>query len=152
MYYAGIGSRKTPEFTLNEMTYIAEALAPRWTLRSGAAIGADIAFELGAATKEIFYTNHCTNDAIAHAAKYHPSWGSCKLYVRMLHGRNSMIMLGQDLDSPVDCVICYTPNGRVEGGTGQAMRIAKDMDIPIYNLYNMTASEILNVLEDDHHV
>ena len=61
MIYAGIGSRETPEGVLLKMEKIAFYLAHRYdaTLRSGGAIGADIAFEAGCDSangkKEIFY-------------------------------------------------------------------------------------------------
>lgn len=45
-------------------------------------------------------------------------------------------VLGYDLKTPSDMVICWTKDGGASGGTGQALRIAKDYNIPIYNLYN----------------
>ena len=47
-YYAGIGSRSTPEDVLDRMYKLAILLAKRsYTLRSGGANGADTAFEKG---------------------------------------------------------------------------------------------------------
>jgi hypothetical protein len=47
--YAGIGSRETPKEILGVMRTVAEQLGRKgWTLRSGAADGADRAFEEGA--------------------------------------------------------------------------------------------------------
>jgi hypothetical protein len=47
-YYTGIGSRETPKNVLTMMQRIARYLAQNeWTLRSGAAPGADTAFETG---------------------------------------------------------------------------------------------------------
>jgi len=55
MTYAGIGSRETPKEVLDVMTKAAEYLdGLGYTLRSGAADGADTAFEKGATKKEIF--------------------------------------------------------------------------------------------------
>lgn len=46
--YTGVGSRETPTDILDMMTEIGKKLAgDGWTLRSGAATGADAAFELG---------------------------------------------------------------------------------------------------------
>ena len=45
-----------------------------------------------------------------------------------------MIALGPILDDPVEFIICWTPGGKVTGGTGQAIRIAKDLDIRVFNL------------------
>ena len=48
-YYAGIGSRDTPEHILNIMHHIGAYLATQgWVLRSGAAKRADTSFEEGA--------------------------------------------------------------------------------------------------------
>jgi hypothetical protein len=56
--YAGIGSRRTPPEVCAEMTAIAQRLsAAGYTLRSGGAAGADLAFEAGAGDrKEILLT------------------------------------------------------------------------------------------------
>ena len=140
--YAGIGSRKTPTDILAVMTELAMWLEGlRWLLRSGGAQGADIAFEAGAlgiATrrrprKRIFKAKDCTRGAIEHASLHHPAWDRCSHYAKALHGRNSMIMLGRNLDDPVDMVICWTPDGLTTGGTGQALRIAQSMNIPVFN-------------------
>jgi hypothetical protein len=50
--------------------------------------------------------------------------------------RNSFQVLGPDLQSPVSFVVCWTTGGKISGGTGQALRIAKDLSIPIFNLYD----------------
>ena len=50
--YAGIGSRKTPNSILEEMTTLAKLLSNMgYTLNSGGAVGADTAFEQGADKK-----------------------------------------------------------------------------------------------------
>lgn len=47
--YTGVGSRETPREVLGQMTEVADELAGLdWTLRSGNAVGADMAFERGA--------------------------------------------------------------------------------------------------------
>jgi hypothetical protein len=51
-----------------------------------------------------------------------------------MHGRNAQIVLGDDLKTPVDFVVCWTPDGKLTGGTAMALRIAFDYDIPIFNL------------------
>ena len=45
--------------------------------------------------------------------------------------RNGYQVLGADLQTPTDFIICYTKDGKGEGGTGQALRIAKDYDIQV---------------------
>jgi hypothetical protein len=138
-YFAGIGSRETP-FDIQLLMYdIAINLANKYTLRSGHAIGADISFENGCDSvkgpKEIFVAADCTKEAMKYSSKFHPNWKACSEYARKLHGRNAMIILGRNMDSPVDRVICWTKDGKDSGGTGQALRIAQDNKIIIYNLY-----------------
>lgn len=147
--YAGIGSRETPAHILTIMSDIGQILGNcGYTLRSGAAIGADSAFEQYLGTihhREIFlpwsrYNGHPSKfrgpspEALEMAASIHPNWAACSQGARKLHGRNMHIMLGQKLDSPVEFVICWTPDGRASGGTGQALRVAARYHIPVYNL------------------
>lgn len=154
--YAGIGSRETPPEILEVMTSLATILAGAgWTLRSGGAPGADTAFEKGAALAsgqaEIFLPwpgfenrnstfSSPTRAALDLAQKHHPAWEKLSDPVKKLMGRNSHQILGADLQSPADVVICWTPGGEMAGGTSQALRIALDHGIPIINLANCTPS------------
>ena len=45
-----------------------------------------------------------------------------------------MQMLGPRMDKPADLVVAYTPKGQVTGGTGQALRMAGNLGIPVRNL------------------
>jgi hypothetical protein len=145
--YAGIGSRQTPPHVLAAMTAVAKVLAERgYILRSGGAGGADSAFEKGADTaKEIFlpwrgFNGHSSrfydpsSQASEIAEKYHPAWPGVKESVRKLMTRNTHQVLGKDCNDPVDFVICFTSHGAGAGGTGQAIRIAKDYQIPVIDL------------------
>lgn len=58
-------------------------------------------------------------------------------------GRNAFQVLGRGFAEPVEFVVCWTPKysvdeaGRVcdaSGGTGQAVRIAYALGIPVYHL------------------
>lgn len=57
-------------------------------------------------------------------------------------GRNSYQVLGKDLCLPCDFILCWTQNGRIEGGTGQALRIARHFKIPVFNFGSKTKDEI----------
>ena len=150
-YYAGIGSVLTPSDICQLMTQIAEELSQGgYILRSGHADGADIAFEAGAKNAEIMLPwngfNHAYKDDVRYflpvrypesftiAERFHPAWDKCSYNARCLHARNVFQILGTDLETPVKFVVCWTPNGSGSGGTGQALRIAKSMDIPIFDL------------------
>jgi hypothetical protein len=58
-------------------------------------------------------------------------------------GRNSYQMLGSDLKIKTDFVICWTPGGKMVGGTGQALRMAAYYGIPVFNL-GSASLEIMN--------
>jgi len=144
-YYAGIGSRETPRDICQTMTRIAaEMQGLGFTLRSGGADGADIAFEVGTTVKEIWLPWLGFNgsqskllpspEAFVMAEKYHPAWHKCSPAARKLHARNCHQVLGKDLDTPSEFVICWTKGALSGGGTGQAIRIAKAHGIMIYDL------------------
>lgn len=160
-YYTGIGSRETPENILNYMTYLASELEKRkYILRSGGADGADSAFEDGVQEfymAEIYlpwrnFNNNnsplynISDEAMSMAKKYHPRWNHLSQGAKKLHSRNCYQVLGYYLTIPSNFIICWTKDGKVSGGTGQALRIAIDNDIPIYNLYNKIykIEEIIN--------
>lgn len=152
--YAGIGSRRTPPDMLRHMTRIALRLAEHgYCLRSGGADGADAAFEAGTGQREIFlpwrgFNNNPsplfgpTDEAIAASAAVHPRWNALKEPARLLMGRNAHQVLGADLRSHVDFVLCWTPDGCSSerersgetGGTGQAIALADRHGIPVFNL------------------
>ena len=154
--YTGIGSRKTPTNILYQMTEIAECLARcGWTLRSGGAVGADVAFEQGARRKEIFLpTNDIPASAFEIAGLHHPAWGGLPPFVKRLHARNVQQILGENLDLKSRFVVCWTPDGAETnttvktGGTGQAIRIANAYNVPVYNLFNEGRLEQLKELCD----
>lgn len=167
MIYAGIGARETPPEILSQMTQIAEELgAAGWHLRSGAAHGADTAFEEGCdqarGGKTIFlpwfgYNDRARDDTPGRtvfsyavsiniafkAEEHHPGWQNLKLGARKLMYRNAQIVLGYLANEPVDMVICWTKGGCAVGGTGHAIRIANHYDIPVFNLFHENAMDDL---------
>lgn len=169
LWYAGIGSRETPPAYLGMMQSIGCELGKTgWGLRSGAAKGADTAFEIGCSTvmgiKQIFYAGDIGVNQLTQAPNgdYRGSVAVCKLVARAvhpngrnlspqaleLHARNTYQLLGPDLNTPVKFVVCYCTKddkGHYMGGTGQALRMALLLNIPIMNLadYNPTDKEVL---------
>lgn len=162
--YAGIGSRKTPADVLDLMTRIAKKLdAWGWRLRSGGAEKADEAFDYVVSRAEIYLPwprfaeggnrvhplpagpgirvyDRPPMKAYEIAAKYHPNWKNLREAVQKLHARNVPQILGVDCESTCSMVVTWTPDGSTgittaaTGGTGQALRIAFDHRIPIFNL------------------
>lgn len=143
--YAGVGSRMTPPDVQNRMREIARDLRDSHLLRTGGARGADAAFFQGAGPyrAHVFDPSHATPAAIDSARHYHPAWDRCQPFVRRLHGRNMMILLGENLDDPVEFVVCWTPLGQAIGGTGHTIRAAQASGIRVYNLFHETAIDHL---------
>jgi hypothetical protein len=146
-YYAGIGSRETPLSLLPLIKEIVEILNKKgYTLRSGGAQGADSYFEKYSIKNEIFLPwkdfNGNKSDlysaphhlAIEMAKVFHPNYEALSSAAKTLMARNSQQIFGSDMKTPVEFVVCWTKDGKASGGTGQALRIAKEYNIPIYNL------------------
>lgn len=161
-YYSGVGSRKTPQLILDIMTSIAGMLELEdWILRSGGAPGADTAFDKGVTQqhlKEIYIPWRRFNyrvrkhdivgsdpAAFKIAQHIHPAWFKLSEGDQKLHARSVHQVLGRNLDTPSKFLVCWTPNGRSVGGTRTAIMLAKECEIPVYNLYNKTSPiECLN--------
>lgn len=138
------------------MTDVSGRLAEKgFHLRSGGAAAADHAFATGAPpTLRTIYVpwkgfNECVGPdviiaplmsnwelALTIAEEAHPNWEACTQGARKLLARNSYQILGDDLHTPAEFVIGWTKEGRGQGGTGQAYRVARMLPEPpaIYDL------------------
>jgi len=181
LIYTGVGSRKTPTDTLYLMKIIARDLAQRgWLLRSGAADGADDAFESGhlqasfnyriPLKTEIYlpwrlFNGHtseltpedlgedCYNMAEKMVSTIHPAWEALSQGARKLHTRNCWQVLGRDLGQPSNLLICWTENGEVKGGTATAIKLANNFNIPVVNLAVDSTEglkELIKKIEDNN--
>lgn len=150
----GIGSRSTPSCILKEMESIGKwCLENNVTIRSGHADGADWAFEKGAQERCITYlpSDNFNNQLVSRAnmitinedkfpeydvitRKFHPNYSALSYFAKKLMHRNSCQVLGLNLDIPTSCIICWTSDGKASGGTGHAIRIARNYEIPVYNM------------------
>ena len=154
--WAGIGARKTPGPVLADMTALARQMAGAgFHLASGGAEGADAAFAAGTPVgqRTLWLPWRGYNDlagpdcrtlsrermreCLAIAEEHHPAWHRCTEGAKKMHARNAAILLGPDLDRPADAIVCWTEDGKVEGGTGEALRIAASRNIPVLNLATM---------------
>lgn len=131
------------------MTAIARFLESEgYTLRSGGAGGADLAFECGVATLKDIYLpwegfNGSTSplfgiceSAIAMSVKVHPTHDALRKRVKalLLHSRNCYQVLGKELDTPSEFLICWTEDAKKVGGTRTAIVLAEENNIPVLNL------------------
>jgi hypothetical protein len=159
-WYAGIGSRSAPHDVLKDIHAIGcRATHCGWGLRSGAAKGCDATFESACdeldGPKQIFlpwarFNGHMSElynsaplaDKIA--ASIHPTYNRLTPASMKLIARNMHQVLGPNLDDPVRCVVCWTPDGcetfdtygKSTGGTGSAIALASIHGIPVFNLFN----------------
>lgn len=159
-YYAGIGSRNTPNDVMDYMKIIGKLLAERgYILRSGGALGADSAFEEGCnmsnGLKEIYIPWGKPNNneisgvdskALELARIYHPRFNNISIGSKRLIARNGYQVLGRDLMTLSEFVVCYTKGGKEIGGTAQSIKIALDNNIPVFNAGSYDSLE--NMLND----
>lgn len=82
------------------------------------------------------------------AGSVHPAWDKCNEWAKGMHSRNCHQILGYNLDSPVDAVICWTPNGKVVGGTRTAIKLAMKYNIPVFNLGESDKEKVLNDIKE----
>ena len=154
--YTGIGSRNVPSDIYQLMIDIARYLEEQgYNLRSGGAQGSDTAFEVGVSDEknESIYlpwkgfngskSNLIVDNPLASkvAQEHHPIYDRLSRPVKKLMNRNTCQVLGYELNSISDFLICWTRDGsRVRtnksGGTGQALSIAKQYGVKVYNLCN----------------
>lgn len=140
-YYAGIGSRSTPNDIKLKMEDLAEILSNRnYILRTGGAPGADLAFAAGATrlnypgTYQVIRPEQVSVTAIHMANELEGEHWPLTYEFSHYLGRNVQIVLGLDLNEPAEFVICWTPNGALKGGTRIGIKTALKHSIPVYNL------------------
>jgi hypothetical protein len=157
--YAGIGSRKISNEEKDEISFIAGLLKEKYVVYSGNAHGADVAFQRGSDGNCVVYLpwkgfncdiyspndmRECVvidkkdTEAYETVKLYHPSKGNCSDITKKFMARNYRQIAGHGDEYPVvDFVVCCADddgNAGVHGGTGQAIRIAKAMGIPFFNI------------------
>jgi hypothetical protein len=159
-YYAGIGSQETPKTIQAFMAVIARYLAAKGMhLRSGGAAGADDAFASGTDVATIWrpagvyrptvqknlshtyrYVDYEDMEAWRSVERFHPTPNALKAHAYALMARNYRQIVGEAGYADSRFVVCWTRNGSLDGserdsgGTGQALRIAVDRAVPVYNL------------------
>lgn len=157
MNVSGIGSRSLNEFQLTLCRDLGiQVVASGGFLHSGAAPGADQAFMSGGGTideQRVFahlpwptyerghilyrsYHSVCPPypaNYEALAAECHPAWHRLSRGARALHIRNVSIVT--PFGKPVDLVLAFpNPTKPGGGGTGQGIRIAERLGIPVVDL------------------
>lgn len=158
--YTGIGSRDISELEKQIILDLSKRLSIEYTVYSGNADGADIAFQTGSGENniaflpwtgfnkeafnyEIFSKDYFVvgqeKDGLDSVAKYHPNGRFLRYGARCLMARNYYQIMGYSTYPRSSFVICCASpmddgSDNVEGGTGQAVRIAIDLQIPVVNI------------------
>ncbi|TAL31333.1 MAG: hypothetical protein EPN93_17880 [Spirochaetes bacterium] len=148
--YTGIGAKDTPPAMLAIIEKIGTHMAKAgYILRSGGALGASASFELACdragGKKEIYLPWQGFNKnrsmfynvpdrAHMFVKEFNPQWSTQSDASRKVQARYAQAFLGQDLGRASVCVICYTKEGKLKGGTGQALQVALKHGIPVFNL------------------
>lgn len=163
MIIAGIGSRKISNTEKRKIYSFTSEFMKRFPMswvRSGHASGADYCFEEASKGRCVVYlpykdfnksmpllTSHVLSiedvsksskmKAFQSVYKHHPNPRSLSQSVMNFHMRNYFQICGARGKKNVDAVVFSAPtgdDGEVLGGTGQAIRIARSLDIPVYNI------------------
>ena len=152
MIITGIGSRETPQEFLELFEDLGREAADRdWWVRSGHADGADYAFEKGALKHCIVYlpwgtfnrekqvlgvarTQPLRDEVLKIVYKHEKYAQKLSDPIKLIKSRNVYQVLGEDLKTPSDVVVCWTDEGAICGGTGLAIKIAMDYGIPVVNV------------------
>ena len=137
MIFAGIGNRWLTDTAKEDLTKYAQVLKElNWKCRSGGAKGSDQVFlDVFGEDCQVLRPHHATHEAREIAGEYHPAWHNCKPYVRNLHGRNSQIILGENLTNKAKFVLCAAADEQ-KGGTALGIKIARAHHIPVFNVFN----------------
>lgn len=154
--YAGIGSRYITKEEEQLILNISSLLSKKFVVYSGNAEGSDISFQKGSNNNCVVFLPWKTfnrskynlenvldyfivNDAesIDSVKKYHPRYEMLNNSATSLMARNYRQIMGHGEYPVVKFVLCCADPLRdrtVKGGTGQAVRIANDYNIPVINL------------------
>jgi hypothetical protein len=149
-YYTGIGSRRTPVELSPTIIRLASKLnGLGYRLRTGDAYGADEMFSTSVLEADIYSVSSLKGLSPSALAKtselvkaHHPA-DQLSDYSFRLHQRNALQVLGEGLDTPSKFIICWASGSKIDldgriadvnGGTGQAVRIAYAYGVPCFNL------------------
>lgn len=153
MIVAGIGSREAPRDAEEKGETLGALFAVfGWLLRSGAAVGMDLAFEkgfdrAGGTRKQIFRSEDAEPWCRFILSKHDcldrgVSFANMGDRASRLIQRDAKQILGQSGKEPVDLVVLWTPTAdptsKFAGGTRYAARLARNLGIPIFHLGKLT--------------
>lgn len=171
--YAGTGDGKTPDDVLEQFSSIAARLSELgYTTRVNAEKPVSNYFERNALEKEVYLPwnkfeiqgekfeskfSKVTPAAVETMGEFYQAfkgkdWDQLSDGVKKIISRNAHMLLGSDLKTPVDFLICWTMDGAekrkdVSARTwfsGPIIALASAKRIPVFNLKNPDAMKRLN--------
>jgi hypothetical protein len=149
-----IGSRRINDHQFNYIVDIAHAFAERnWKIRTGCALGADYASMIGARSGGgnpslylpwLSYNKHLrspNDDITVYDDRLHQSWTNSVSNFhpapsRLSQGAFKLMARNYGIIEGADLVIAHPMSLTDLGGTGQGMRIARDLGIPLFNVFS----------------
>lgn len=78
----------------------------------------------------------------------HPNPRALSQGALKLHSRNMNQVFGLDLNTPIDLCICWTEHGIKSGGTASAITLCERNNIPVFNLGEPNAQDVLDALNN----
>lgn len=166
IYFAGIGSRSITEIEEIKIKGVCDELntITDITCLSGNAIGADITFQKNCPKHiallaednsnfhlfkpvDFYVLKDTDNVAYRSVEMFHPNPKKLSEYATKLMARNYFQVCPRFINkTKVDFVLYVADeiNGDVQGGTGQAIRIAKYKEIPHFNLRYASSEECID--------
>lgn len=85
------------------------------------------------------------NEMVYHT---HPNPRALSQGALKLHSRNMNQVFGLDLNTPIDLCICWTEHGIKSGGTASAITLCERNNIPVFNLGQPNAQNVLDALNN----
>jgi len=155
--YAGLGEEGAPAEALDLfVNFGLRTASKRITLRSGHRTQADIAFEQGCLSigggAEIYVPysgfngsdstlHYLYNDAIRLAKRYTPFWCRLSEDEQRIYSCACYIVLGMSLMYPVDVIICWTRDSKMQGYFELIKNLADSNGVRILNVENLDPFE-----------
>jgi len=168
--YAGIGSRDITSEEAHKILVISSKLSKKFVVYSGNAEGADITFQTGSNGNCViylpwdgfnvlnydynkslaYYDVGNTNIGIEYASKFHPKYSQLSKGAKRLMCRNTHQVLGYK-EYPRVSFVVYCANessdGTISGGTAQAVKIARSIGIPTFNIRRNETNKLSSYLK-----
>lgn len=173
--YVGIGNNDAPPEILQKMSLLSATLAAKgWTLRhTGDKDGAAVAFEQGAGGQaeayiawkgfndrqsEFIPPRNVHPEVITLMKQYIPTFDNIKPGAHKVISRAVYAIIGKDLRSPAQFVVCWSADGAESAGEktaktgfmGMPIALASNLKMPVFNLQKPDAMERLNRFLETH--